>query len=633
MLRHDMRRSTLPLLFLALLGTTAGAQKPSKNLQHPTIEGGEEPHYTRTPFEVPGLAATVEQFSLSSDRHLDVVAIRLGGASGRVVAIRNDGRGLAENWTPAAILSDDTNVARLLNGDSCQVFEDRAYVTWLDDRDGTGATRIHFNRFDRDTSTWLASALELNDSTYPAGSDVKDYRMVVKRSTSGSAHVIVIARLEAGGQDFAYVTLSTDGGDTFLPPVRCHALAASPGDIGAVACDLRFGELHLAWSDDRAGTMDVYYRQALLNPTGQALFLGAERRISSGAGSEALGRLVLQAGGEFGWSGTDQKFVAVAYLQDDGDATSNLHVLSSSDNGLNFTDALIPQTAAASTNVLDFDLEIPGDTLVVTWQDDFEVASQVWRVESIDGFFFNSPVKMSALEDSAHEGMTPRISPSFGTPDGACITWLELGEDGAEVHTAFGDQGFGGLWHDEEYPRISDAQLDGPNVGVDSPDVAYNELYYNYVVGWRQETGAGSGVYRLVLGGYRPPFVAVRGWYAQSPELYFEVFHLPFQDTGGFVMASLQPATTGAGALLYDGRKTGFLPDALTNRWLNNHWDKMVFVNDSASEGARTRSRPLPLSLHLDGASLSFLALSWGPFGDLHVVTETFEQPFGPAAP
>ena len=40
---------------------------------------------------------------------------------------------------------------------------------------------------------------------------------------------------------------------------------------------------------------------------------------------------------------------------------------------------------------------------------------------------------------------------------------------------------------------------------VRDPDVAYNQLYYNYIVGWREETAPGSNVYGLVLGGYRAP--------------------------------------------------------------------------------------------------------------------------------
>jgi hypothetical protein len=627
------RRVGAVLALAALLAPVATAQLAGQRSQHRAGTKAEVPHYKRDPFAVPGLGATVEQFSLSSDEHLDAVAIRLGGASGRVVAITNDGRGLEANWSAATRISDDTSVARLMNQDSCQVFEDRAYVSWLDDRNGTGTTRVHFNRYDADTASWLAAPIAVNDSAYPSGSDVRDWHMVVERGSAGTPYVVVIVALEAAGQDHVYASVSVNGGDSFQAPFRCHDGTGSPGDVGAVACALRFGELHLAWTDDRAGTQDVYYRAGIMNFVGVPYFFGApERRISTAAGSEALGRLVLQTGGEFRWTGSDQKYVGLAYLQDDGDGTSNLHVLSSRDNGLNFTDATIFQTATSGTNVAAFDFEIPGDTFVVTWEDDFDLSQQVYRSQSENGLVFDTQVRLSGFEEPSNQGFAPRISPSFGTPHGAAITFLELGTDGAEVFTSFGDQSFGGEWHDEEYPAVSDAQSDATGRGVDSPEVAYNDLYYNYLFGWRQETAPGSGVYELVLGGYRPPFVVLEGWHLGSTASQFRVFHVPFQNTAGFVLVSITPPTSGPGTLLYDGRKTGFLIDGTTNVWLNARWRYAVFINDSSAEGAATAPRPLPPTL-TSGATLTFLAVTFGPFGEIETLTEPFTEPFGPPLP
>jgi hypothetical protein len=616
-----MRISTCCLFLAASLVLTRGPSAQE-----------EPPHYTRSPFRVPDLPDTVEQFALSSDRHLDAVAIRLGGTNGRIVAIVNDGRGLDDNWSAATTLSDATNVARLLNDDSCQVFEDRAFVSWLDDRDGAAGTRVHFNRYDQTTGAWLPAAVELNDSTYPVGSDVVDWDMVVKRGTNGAPFVVVIVKLTAAGADHVFVSISPNGGASFLAPVRATFATGSPGNVGAVTCDLRFGELHLAWTDDREGTFDVHYRFAAMRFSGSPQFFGPERRISSGAGSEALGKLVLETNAEFGWTQTDQKYVGIAYLQDDGDGTSNLHVLSSRDNGDTFTDVILPDTATAGTEVTSYGFEITGDTFVATWEDNsFLGTPQVFRSTSDDGTFFGPPLKLSGLEDPKHLGFQPRISPSFGTPDGTMIVFLEQGEEGLEVRTGFGDQSFGGEFHDEEYPTVSDAQSDGPGIGVDSPDVAYNELYYNYVVGWRQETLPGSGDHALFLGGYRPPFVVAEGWHQGSNELSFEIPHVPFQDTLGFVLVALTPPTTGAGFVLYDGRKTGFVSDFLTLSFLNQNWAYAVFVNDSASEGGRTL--PLALPPLMTAPPLTFMACSWGPFGDLHAITEVFREPFAPAKP
>jgi hypothetical protein len=578
--------------------------------------GEEPPHYKRAPFVVPDLPASVAQFSLSSDEHLDAVAIRLGAASRRVLAIVNDGRGLEDNWSSPELLSDDTNVVRVFDENSCQVFRDRAYVAWLDDRDGAAATRVHFNRYDQSSDEWLATPLEVDDSTYPAGSDVRGMRMVVKRGTSGGTYVILLVSLTASGQDHVYVTISADAGSTFQAPVPVAANPAALGEVGGIDCDLRFGELHLTWSDDRSGTMDVYYRRAILNFFGTPLFSAPE--VALAAGSETSGRLVLEANAENGWTGSDQKYVGIAYLQDEGDATTSLHVLTSRDNGASFSDVLIDQTASFDTEVSSFDFEIPGDTFTVVWEDDSDGTHQVYRSDSDDGLAFTDPIRTSGFEQPSNLGFSPRISPSSGTPDGACIVFLEDGGLGPEVLTNFSDQSFGGEWHDEEYPVLSQAQ-EPPFRDVQDPDVSYNQLYYNYVVGWREETASGSGVYQLVLGGYRPPQVELE----LTPDaMRFAAFHVPFQYTFGFLLLSMTPPTSGPGTVLYDGRRTGLVSDGLTALWLTNHWQFAVFENESAEEGGETALFPLPPMM--SALDVTFLCASWGPFGELHTLSEPF---------
>jgi hypothetical protein len=585
----------------------------------------EPPHYKREPFHVPGMPGTVAQFSLSSDAHLDAVAVRLGAGDRRVLAILNDGRGLEGNWSSPVVISNSTSVARSLDENSCQVFEDRAFVTWLDDRDGSAATRVHFNRYDQTSDAWLSGPVEIDDSTYPSGSDVTDFQMVVKRGTSGSPYVIVLTTLRAAAKDFVYLSVSPDAGSTFNAPVKVTSPPGSPGDVGDIACDMRFGELHLAWTDDRAGTMDVYHRLALLSFFGVPQFFAPESAISTGAGTRAVGPLVLQTNAENGWTGSDQKYVGVAYLQDDGDGTTNLHVLTSRNNGSSFSDVLIDQTAASGTEVESFDFEIPGDTFTVVWQDDNDGTQQVYRSDSDDGLAFTTPLKTSGFEDATNVGFSPRISPSFGTPDGACIVFLEEGDSGLEVLTNFSDQAFGGEWHSEEYPRVSEAQGEPPARDVQDPDVAYNELYYNYLVGWREETAPGSGVYDLVLGGYRPPQVELE---VSSNAMRFGLFHVPFQNTFGFVMLSLSPPTSGTGTLLYDGRSTGLVSDSLTTLWLTSHWQFAIFENDSAGEGGQTQFFPLPpMASALD---VTFLYASWGPFGELRTLSEPFTDTIPP---
>ncbi len=586
-------------------------------------------HYVRDPFKIPGTGA-VEELALGSDQELSVILFREGGAGGRVRAVVNDGRGLSANWSSADLVSNDTNAVRALDPTSCQVQGGRAFAAWLDDRDGAGQTRVHFNRYTNATDTWLAAPIEVNDSSYPVGADVQDFHMVAKRGTSGLTYVLVMVHLEAAGADYVFVTLSSDGGATFAAPINANSGGGSPGDVGGIGCDMRFGELHLAWTDASAGTMDLYYRLALTNLVGQVFFFGSERMLSTAVGSEAEGTPILEVNGEFGWSGTDQKYVGIAYRQDDGDGTTDLHLATSRDNGANFDDIVVARTAFPGVDVGSIDLELPGDTYVVTWEDDGEGTPQVFRGESADGSAITLVTQMSAQAVAEDTGSDPRISPSFGTPDGSMIVFVEDTPEGPEVVTAFGDQAFGGEWH-EEYPAVSHAQQKGPEVDVKSPDVAYNARYYNFIVGWLQEGVAGSGDHELWVGGYRPHQVELDGWFQGSPSIQFTIEHTPFQDTFGFVLVSLQPPTPGTGTVLYDGRRTGVVFDSITNLLAGSHFPFFAFVNDSTLEGGIT----LPFSIppFVSAPDLTYFALTWGPFGDLHAITEPFVAEFGAPRP
>ncbi|MEQ1892923.1 MAG: hypothetical protein ABL998_10300, partial [Planctomycetota bacterium] len=480
------------------------------------------------------------------------------------------------------------------------------------------------NRFDEASDTWLAAPIEVNDSTYPPGSDVEDFHLVAKRGTSGATYVYVLTLVRASGQDHLFLAISFDAGLTFGNPQRVNQSGASPGDIGGISCDSRLGEIHVAWSDDRNGTMDLHYRLGLLSFSGNAVWFTGDTQLSTAAGSEVIGTPRLDVNAEFGWTGADAKYVGIAYLQDDGDGTENLHVASSSDNGIHWSDVLINQTAQAGVAVQDFDFDIPGDTFVLAWEDDSGSGQQVYRAESSDGMDFPLVVQMSAQEDPSASGHDVELSSSFGLPDGAMIAFIEERAEGPEIFTSFGDQAFGGEWHDE-YIQVSAAQADPPINDVKNPRVALNARYYNFIVGWLQESSSGSGSYRLWIGGYRPQQVDLEGWALGSPTIQWNVEHTPFQDTFGFVLASLQSPTSGPGTVLYDGRKTGFVFDGVTASLLNQP-QYLLFRNDSALEGGSTQPKPIPP--FSSAPALTYMAITWGPFGDIHVLTEPFRTEF-----
>lgn len=210
------------------------------------------------------------------------------------------------------------------------------------------------------------------------------------------------------------------------------------------------------------------------------------------------------------------------------------------------------------------------------------------------------------------------------------IVFLEGDSSGEEVYTTFSDQEFGGEWHIDEYPIASTAQPESGGIDVIPPDVAYNLRYYNFVVVWQQETSAGSGQYDLVVGGYRPPECEIEGWFEGSTSVQFAFHHLPFQDNFAFVLISggANAALTG-NVLLPDGRKTGLLPDALYLIGLTNLF---LFAGqvDPILEGAVTTPIPIPATLLLEGFPLSFCGVTWGPFGQFHIVTDFTTALAGP---
>ena len=159
-------------------------------------------------------------------------------------------------------------------------------------------------------------------------------------------------------------------------------------------------------------------------------------------------------------------------------------------------------------------------------------------------------------------------------------------------------------------------------------DIAYNALYYNYIMVWRQETVANSGIFDLYCGGFRPQEVDIVDWYQGSASVHFEMGHLPFQDTYGLVLISLDANNDSSGnSMVYDDRKLGLLFDSATDFGLQN-FAFFFAPNDPINEGAVTASLPFTIPLFVPvGFELAYVAISWGPFGDIHTITDWFKTP------
>lgn len=606
-------------------------------------------HYARVPFVVDEVAGSVEQFSLASDAELSVIAYR-EAPSEAVYARTNDGRGLAPDaglnsgWSPSFPLAGTAGIPRRLERDSVQSVGGSAYVVWMDDDSGSASTRLRYRV--HSGGAW-GPLLAVSTAGYPALADVVGFSFVGKRGLNGQTYLYLLTRIDVQGTGHLVLSISPDGGASFLPAIPVADGGVAPaGTGGAVlgqSVDSQLAELYVAWTDDRSGRSSVYFRRGIVGFLGEVTWLAGESELLTAAlPASVSGAPIVAVNGSFAWTGTNQKMVGVAWRQDDGDGTRSLQLRASLDSGATFQPTLLaPHTDVPALLVGEFDFEVISAEFVLTWDDNAESdglggvnvmlpgGTHCWRAESGDGVQFDPEQQLSGQESPTDRGLSPKIARAVGTPDGTAIAFLERTAALSRVASAFGDQEFGGEWHDE-YPVVSTGE---PGIlSVRDPDLAYNRLYYNFIMAWRQETSSGSGVFDLIVGGYRPHDVTIRDWYEGTSSIHFEIGHLPFQDTYGFVLVSLGANNAFGGNLIApDGRKLGLIADDFTVFGVTN-FQYFFGVNDPNNEGVVTPNLPivLPPSITV-GFPISYVGLTWGPFGDFHVITDHFTALLEPA--
>jgi len=166
-------------------------------------------------------------------------------------------------------------------------FRDRLYVAWADD--GRGPTRVYFSSSDDRGQHWTEP--RLIDPTAPAHARQGQAVLAVNKDGVVGATWYDTREASDGQIQFhEYFTASTDGGKTFLPPVRVSSAISSPrgagnmnvqasvsrykqytllqmpsvasrwptgGDYVGLAAD-RNGVFHPFWADARTGTFQIY---------------------------------------------------------------------------------------------------------------------------------------------------------------------------------------------------------------------------------------------------------------------------------------------------------------------------------------------------------------------------------------
>lgn len=597
-------------------------------------------HYSRPPEFISSPGHDVTGFAIASDRELTVALYR-EEASGIVYATTNDGRALPgdgatpSGWTPAQAVSATSTVLRRVQRDSIHVVGNQAAALWLDDGFGAANSSVMI-------SLWTGAGWTTPVATHPLLGDVEQFAAVATVGINGALNVHVIFSVAGSPGDTVFLASSIDGGSTFGGPALVST-STSSGQVGGVAIDSQLAEVYAAWTSSAVGTVDTWFRRGLQGWFGAPFWLSAPANLSTNPpGSGAVDAPIVQVGGSVGWTGAQQRTVGVGWRRDDGDGTRSLRLAVSQDSGATFgAAAVVAHTDLPGVDVAQFDLELVAGEVAALWQDNATTTAggsvivpatqtqQVWRAETTDGTTFTVVQQLSAQTDPTARGSAVQIARLVGAADGTMAVFLEESAAGIEVKTAFADQANGTEWHDE-YLQVSTAQGKGPARAVTQATVAYNALYYNFIVGWLQETAAGSDIFRLVVGGYRPPEVKIEGWYQGTSELHFAIDHVPFQDAFGFVLLSLGANNaTGGNLLLPDGRKTGLILDEFTIFGAEN---LVLFLgpNDPNNEGVVTPIFPATIPGLPVGFELCAVGITWGPFGSYHVLTDWVCQPLGP---
>jgi hypothetical protein len=191
---------------------------------------------------------------------------RIAATSARVYVVWRDNRSgsldvyfRAWNVGTSAFVASDTRIdTGTVAGSSSSFSADVAaegtnvYVAWIDDRD-RGSFDIWLNRSTDSGTSWLPNAVKLD-------ADAFDHDSIEPHVIAPDTGDVLVGWIDyRSGFPDPYVTRSTDAGATFSTPVRVDT-GTEPGASGSYEIALAgAGNLvAVAWSDDRAGLLDVF---------------------------------------------------------------------------------------------------------------------------------------------------------------------------------------------------------------------------------------------------------------------------------------------------------------------------------------------------------------------------------------
>jgi len=279
------------------------------------------------------------------------------------------------------------------------------YVSWADNRD-LGSNEIYFKRSTDEGINWGTDTRITNDSLdsfYPSiavtGSNIhlvwqnnhfgNNDEIYYKRSTDGGATwdadkrltnnsstsynasiaaigsvMSVVWRDNRDGNEEIYYKRSSDVGVTFSSDIRLTNSIGSSADPTLTASG---SVLHLAWSDERNGNFEIYYKQS----TDQGLTWGLDTRITNNSAGSYKPSISVSGSA-----------IALAWY-DTRDANDEIYFKLSTNDGVTWgSDSRLTNNTFSSKWP---SVSISGPVVNIVWQDNRDGNTEIYNKRSLDG--------------------------------------------------------------------------------------------------------------------------------------------------------------------------------------------------------------------------------------------------------
>ncbi|KAA3605823.1 MAG: exo-alpha-sialidase [Planctomycetota bacterium] len=469
------------------------------------------------------------------DSAKDLTAVVFKDSNNHIFVTVSTGQG--KNYSsPARIDDDATGANKYLSEKALKVCGDNIYVVWRDERNGSDDD-VYFTVSTDGGNTWLPNVRI--DKGFPAGqAPVRGVRMDC--NNDNIAIVVCVEDPTTGDEEVKLIT-SPDAGSSFRPPVD-----ASPQN-GLSDHD----EIDVKVGDNNEGNIVIVTDVLGINTVLDTVFDAGSGLITAlGTGISTLANSLGKkaTGGdaviddEDGQDDLGMHVVAAAWLMDDapGGGPDELWVNVSLDGGVTWLgDQQIGGYLAGIDDVDSPDILVRADgTILVTWEDNRSGLDEIYVAVSTDfGFtWLESQVSVSG-------GGFPQLA----------------GNDDDYVAITFTGRGF------PEIPEMAYSRDGGItwNVGVnvgggmtgdaDYHEIAYNNLYDNFICIWLSDD---FGINNLYAGGMRCQTLSPVGVFTAGAPVSFLVREFGISEAGGAfqVVVSSVPGNI---VIPGDGRDTG----------------------------------------------------------------------------